>query len=174
MCTATCVYQNGINVPFHGSAPSLSCSAPADGLLHHAKNHTGYISPIFAGKDEQCALVEQEVEKKARIYRVIVDDIHMIFVQGFIPRELVAGEVTWFYRNLGIDDTYFQNQSAEVISDHIIALFGAKVMAYTKHDPNNLVIELEKISEEGNGATFINTSTPDFEGIGSSCEAKYV
>ena len=106
--------------------------------------------------------------------RVILDDINMIFVQGFIPRELVAGEVTWFYRNLGIDDTYFQNQSVEVISDHIIALFGAKVVAYTKRDPNNLAIELEKISEEGSGATFIHTSSPDIGGIGSSCEAKYV
>ena len=68
MCTATRVYQNGIKLPFLGSTPSMSCSAPVDGSLHHVKNHTGYISPIFAGKDEQCALVEQEVEKKAWTY----------------------------------------------------------------------------------------------------------
>lgn len=80
MCTATCVYQNGINLPFLGSTPSLSCSAPADGSLHHTKNHTGYISPIFAGKDEQCVLVEQEVEKKAWIFYVIIDDINMILI----------------------------------------------------------------------------------------------
>ena len=64
----------------------------------------------------------------------------------------------WFYAHLGIDDTYFLNESIEVISDHIIALFGAKVLAYTKHDPSKLVIDLEKIDNEGNGATFIHSS----------------
>ncbi|KAL6304426.1 NAD-specific glutamate dehydrogenase [Sparassis latifolia] len=93
--------------------------------------------------------------------------------QGFIPRELVANEVNWFYSHLGIDDTYFQAESVDVISDHIIALFGAKVLAYTKHDPSQLVIDLEKIDENGNGATFIHTSSPGktaTEGPGASCE----
>ena len=81
----------------------------------------------------------------------------------------------WFYSNLGIDDTYFQNESREVISDHIIALFGAKILAYTKHDPSTLVIDLEKIDEKGNGATFIHTSRPGLtstEGPGATCEAR--
>src|ERR1700741_4612964 len=78
--------------------------------------------------------------------------------QGFIPRELVPNEVNWFYSQLGIDDTYFSNESVQVISDHIIALFGAKVLAYTKHDPAMLVIDLEKIDE--NHAVFIHTSAP--------------
>lgn len=95
--------------------------------------------------------------------------------QGFIPRELVASEVNWFYSNLGIDDTYFQNESRGVISDHIIALFGAKILAYTKHDPSTLVIDLEKIDERGDGATFIHTSAPGLtttEGPGATCEAR--
>ena len=95
--------------------------------------------------------------------------------QGFIPRELIANEVNWFYTHLGIDDTYFQAESVEVISDHIIALFGAKVLAYTKHDPSKLVIDLEKIDENGNGATFIHTSSPGkttTEGPGATCESR--
>ena len=96
-------------------------------------------------------------------------------LQGFVPRELVPGEVNWFYTHLGIDDTYFQSESVEVISDHIIALFGAKVLAYTKHDPSKLVIDLEKIDEGGNGATFIHTSSPGTtttEGPGATCESR--
>lgn len=89
----------------------------------------------------------------------------------------MAGEVNWFYSNLGIDDTYFQNESREVISDHIIALFGAKIMAFTKRDPSTLVIDLERIDERGNGATFIHTSAPGLtttEGPGATCEARSV
>jgi glutamate dehydrogenase len=97
--------------------------------------------------------------------------------QGFIPRELIANEVNWFYSQLGIDDTYFQNESPSVISDHILALFGAKVLAYTKHDLNKLVIDLEKIDENGNGATFIHTSLPGLtstDGPGATCESRFL
>ncbi len=58
-------------------------------------------------------------------------------------------------RNLGIDDTYFALESVETVADHILALFGAKIMAYTKHS-NSLEIDLEKESE--NGAVFIHSS----------------
>ena len=88
---------------------------------------------------------------------------------------MVANEVNWFYTHLGIDDNYFQAESVEVISDHVIALFGAKVLAYTKHDPSKLVIDLEKIDESGNGATFIHTSSPgktSTEGPGATCETR--
>jgi glutamate dehydrogenase len=64
-----------------------------------------------------------------------------------------------------------------VISDHILALFGAKVLAYTKHDSNKLVIDLEKIDEKGNGATFIHTSQPGLtsaDGPGATCESRCV
>ena len=96
-------------------------------------------------------------------------------LQGFIPRELVANEVHWFYSFLGIDDNYFAAETVEVISDHIIALFGAKILAYTKHDPSQLVIDLEKIDEDGKGATFIHTSSPGkttTEGPGSVVESR--
>ncbi|KAF8632070.1 hypothetical protein AX15_002068 [Amanita polypyramis BW_CC] len=109
------------------------------------KNLSGYTTPTFEGKEDQRAFVEREVSNK-----------------GFIPRELVHTEVAWFYYDLGIDDTYFQSESVEVISDHIIALFGAKIISYTKHDPSKLVIDLENINEDGSGATFIHTSFPGF------------
>jgi len=111
----------------------------------------------------------------AIVLHVAPDLITVHQPQGFIPRELVANEVNWFYANLGIDDTYFQNESREVISDHIIALFGAKIMAFTKHDPSKLVIDLERIDENGNGATFIHTSPPGLtttEGPGATCETR--
>jgi glutamate dehydrogenase len=87
----------------------------------------------------------------------------------------VQSEVNWFYSSLGIDDTYFASESRDVIGDHILALFSAKVLAYTKHDPNRLVIDLERIDEKGNGATFIHTSAPGVtskDGPGASCEAR--
>ncbi|KAF5340590.1 hypothetical protein D9611_007400 [Ephemerocybe angulata] len=122
------------------------------------ENMPGYTTPVFKGKDEQRALVEQAVAGK-----------------GFIPRELVKNEVNWFYNGLGIDDTYFQTESREVIADHIMALFGAKILAFTKHDPSSLVIDLERIDEKGNGATFIHSSVPGLtttEGPGATCEAR--
>ncbi|KAJ7727382.1 NADH-dependent glutamate dehydrogenase [Mycena metata] len=120
------------------------------------KDLPGYTTPVFAGKDEQRALVHAEVQNK-----------------GFVPTPLVQGEVQWFYENLGIDDTYFANESPAVISDHIIALYAAKIQAYTKHDVNSLVIDLEKIDD--NGATFIHTSPPGVtstEGPGATVETR--
>ena len=90
--------------------PSRVDTPGSDASVHRVKNVPGYTTPVFAGKQAQRAKVQETVLAK-----------------GFIPRELVKNEVVWFYDNLGIDDTYFRNESIEVISDHIIALFGAKV-----------------------------------------------
>jgi glutamate dehydrogenase len=53
-------------------------------------------------------------------------------------------------------------EGPETIADHILALYSAKLLAYTKHDPEKLVIDLEKITPEGQagkeGAIFIHTS----------------
>ncbi|KAH7885197.1 NADH-dependent glutamate dehydrogenase [Phlebopus sp. FC_14] len=144
-----------VNGPYGTNHSSRSGSETS---LQRVKNLPGYTTPVFRGKEEQRAKVQADVTAK-----------------GFIPRELVANEVNWFYSQLGIDDTYFQNESPSVISDHIIALFGAKVLAFTKHDPNKLVIDLEKIDEKGNGATFIHTSPPGLtstEGPGATCESR--
>jgi glutamate dehydrogenase len=69
-------------------------------------------------------------------------------------------------------ENYFANESVEVITDHIIALFAAKTLAYTKHS-NSLVIDLEKITEQG--ALFIHTSSPGVtasDGPGELCERR--
>ncbi|TFY60852.1 hypothetical protein EVG20_g7265, partial [Dentipellis fragilis] len=144
----------------HAPGPYSSNSSSrtnSDSSLHRIKNVPGYTTPVFTGKEEQREKVQNIVAAK-----------------GFIPRELVANEVTWFYTQLGIDDTYFRNEAPEVISDHIIALFGAKVLAYTKHDSSKLVIDLERIDEQ-RGATFIHTSAPGRTttvGPGAICESR--
>lgn len=87
----------------------------------------------------------------------------------------MANEVNWFYSHLGIDDNYFSSEPISTISDHVIALYSAKVLAYTKHDPNALVIDLEHIDKDGKGATFIHTSPPgktSVEGPGATCETR--
>ncbi|KAI0029457.1 hypothetical protein K488DRAFT_72957 [Vararia minispora EC-137] len=103
----------------------------------------GYTTPVFKDKEEQRAKLQSTVTTK-----------------GCILCELVANEVQWFYAHLGIDDTYFRNESVDVIADHILALFGTKILAYTKRDSSKLVIDLERIDEQGNTATFIYTSPP--------------
>lgn len=49
------------------------------------------------------------------------------------------------------------------------------MLAYTKHDPSKLVIDLENIDKEGKSATFIHTSPPgktSTEGPGAVCESR--
>ncbi|KAJ6584511.1 NAD-dependent glutamate dehydrogenase [Mycena capillaripes] len=138
-----------------GRPPLPAANSSTDNLV---KDLPGYTTPVFAGKAAQQQLVETEVAAK-----------------GFVPAPLVHGEVAWFYTNLGIDDTYFANENVAVISDHIIALYAAKIQAYTKHDVNSLVIDLEKINEGGTGATFIHTSPPGVtstEGPGATVETR--
>ena len=66
---------------------------------------------------------------------------------------------------------YFSLESAENVSDHIMALFGAKIQAYTK-SKTSLDIELEK--EEENGAVFMCTSSPGISQLnGPQYETKY-
>ncbi|KIY69289.1 NADH-dependent glutamate dehydrogenase [Cylindrobasidium torrendii FP15055 ss-10] len=142
-------------IPAHLSVGSRTGS---DTSVPRVKNQPGYSTPVFKGKEEQQALVQADVAAK-----------------GFIPQELVPNEVNWFYTGLGIDDTYFEKESREVIGEHIIALFGAKILAYTQHDPSKLVIDLERIDEKGNGATFIHTSPPGItatDGPGASVEPR--
>lgn len=105
--------------------------------------------------------------------------MHKTLLQGFIPAPLLSNEVSWFYNSLGIDDTYFLTTPPTLIADHILALYGAKIQAFTKHDPSTLVIDLEKLDPASDGtiesATWIHTSVPGVtstEGPGASCEAK--
>lgn len=103
--------------------------------------------------------------------------------QGFIPRELVAGEVNWYYQSLGIDNTYFIHESPSTIADHVLALYSSKLLAFTKHDPSKLAIDLETVTSEDvarksngkkkEGAVYIHSSIPGVsvnEGPGATVE----
>lgn len=83
------------------SSDSSFCGAFTD-LSPLSPSHSGYKDTPFAGKGEQAQ------EAIARIRE-----------NGFIPSELVEGEVTWFYENLGIDDQYFALEQLSTICDHI-------------------------------------------------------
>ncbi|KAG8789909.1 NAD-dependent glutamate dehydrogenase [Serendipita sp. 401] len=134
---------------------SSSSGKGSESSLHVVKNVPGYKTPVFPAKEEQRVQVHQSVQTK-----------------GFLPQELVKIEVDWFYDNLGIEENYFANESVDAITDHIIALYAAKTLAYTKHS-RELVIDLEKITE--NGAMFIHTSSPGVtstEGPGATCERR--
>ena len=52
---------------------SLNASAhSSDSSLHRVKNQPGYNTPVFKGKEEQRALVEQAVAEKARLLSTII------------------------------------------------------------------------------------------------------
>ncbi|EMR10817.1 hypothetical protein PNEG_00964 [Pneumocystis murina B123] len=103
-------------------------------------NTSGYSETHFEGKNEQMNLVSAHLEE-----------------QGFIPKNLVRNETIWFYQNLGIDDMYFQNESVNTIANHILALYSAKIMAYTRHS-REFDIRLER--EADDHAVYIDTSVP--------------
>jgi len=74
--------------------------------------------------------------------------------------------------NLGIDDQYFREETVEVIGNHITALYGAKVLAFTKQN-KTLDIDLEQ--ETRNGAVFIHNSRPGVSSAhGRQIEQEYV
>ncbi|KAG5440165.1 hypothetical protein PCANB_001734 [Pneumocystis canis] len=101
---------------------------------------SGYSETHFDGKHDQMQLVAAHLEK-----------------QGFIPKDLVKNETIWFYENLGIDDMYFQKENITVIANHILALYSAKIIAFSRHS-KELEIRLEK--EDEDHAVYIDTSIP--------------
>lgn len=143
---------------------------------------SGWSTPQRLKKDEIAGYKQtdfpQKEQQRAEVERIVQD-------QGFIPQALVSGEVSWYYQSLGIDNTYFLNEDPTVIAEAILSLYAAKVMAYTKHDPNQLTIDLENVVTEEmskasggkkrEGATWIHTSIPGVsavEGPGAECEKK--
>jgi len=81
----------------------------------------------------------------------------------------------WFYSHIGIDAIYFANESQGVISDHIVTLYSAKVLAYSKCDQSSIAMDLKSIDEKGNGAMFIHIGFPGMrstEDLGATCEIK--
>lgn len=81
---------------------------------------------------------------------------------GFIPLEFVASETNWFYNMLGIDDMYFQTETADAIVSHILSLYAAKLAAYARDD-KRLEIRLDK--EAVDHAVYIDTSRPGVSAV---------
>ncbi|KAI8341466.1 Glutamate/Leucine/Phenylalanine/Valine dehydrogenase-domain-containing protein [Chlamydoabsidia padenii] len=100
----------------------------------------GYNANVFPGKQEQMIQVGAHLE-----------------TTGFIPSPFLQNEVNWFYNNLGIDDDYFRLESVETIANHIMALYGAKIEAFTKQK-SGLDINLEKESDDS--SVYIHSSEP--------------
>ncbi|KAL8783751.1 MAG: hypothetical protein Q9213_004432 [Squamulea squamosa] len=101
---------------------------------------TGYVAPVFEGKERQMDQVMDQIEEK-----------------GFIPSEFVESETNWFYNELGIDDMYFQTETVEAIVNHILSLYAGKIAAFARDD-GRLEIRLDK--EAADHAVYIDTSKP--------------
>ncbi|KAI8393292.1 Glutamate/Leucine/Phenylalanine/Valine dehydrogenase-domain-containing protein [Radiomyces spectabilis] len=131
--------------------PTATGTLPSN--CHTIEDICGYNTNVFAGKNEQMGEVCAYLEKT-----------------GFLPPSLVENEVSWFYGNLGIDDYYFALESVETIANHIMALYGAKILAYTKNE-NVLDINLEKESEDS--SIYIHSSRPGVSQVkGPQCEKR--
>lgn len=118
----------------------LQLPSPAVYTEDFADDTDGYVGNEFSGKAEQMAEV-----------------VSLIAAKGFIPGALIETEVAWFYNNLGIDNLYFGIEGAEVIANHILALYAAKMTAYLK-DITSLEINLEQEHEDK--AVYIHSSKP--------------
>ncbi|CAO1597371.1 NAD-dependent glutamate dehydrogenase [Xanthoria calcicola] len=101
---------------------------------------SGYVAPIFEGKEQQMDQVMDQIEEK-----------------GFIPSEFVESETNWFYNELGIDDMYFQTETVDAIVNHILSLYAGKIAAFARDD-GRLEIRLDK--EAADHAVYIDTSKP--------------
>ncbi|KAL7267904.1 NAD-dependent glutamate dehydrogenase [Rhizina undulata] len=101
---------------------------------------SGYVTPVFEGKEKQMELVMDMLEEK-----------------GFIPPDFIESETKWFYSSLGIDDLYFKSETAETIVNHILSLYAGKVAAFSRDD-KRLEIRLDREAEDH--AVYIDTSTP--------------
>ncbi|KAI9738811.1 MAG: NAD-dependent glutamate dehydrogenase [Cirrosporium novae-zelandiae] len=106
---------------------------------------SGYVAPVFEGKEQQMEQVMDILETK-----------------NFIPTEFVQSETEWFYNMLGIDDSFFQTETAESIVNQILSLYAAKVAAYARDD-GRLGIRLDR--EDADHAVYIDTSRPGIANI---------
>ena len=82
---------NATHLAVPGSGHSTPRTIPQEGA-----GGSGYVAPVFEGKDKQMEAVMDGVEAK-----------------GFMPPELVEDETRWFYDQLGIDDMYFATETVE-------------------------------------------------------------
>ncbi|KAF2724361.1 NAD-dependent glutamate dehydrogenase [Polychaeton citri CBS 116435] len=150
-----------IRTPGRQPSPQPTHLSVPGGAPHNVVHEqgTGYVAPKFEGKEQQM----QEVMDK-------VDEA------GFIPEDFVETEIKWFYNELGIDDMYFQTETADAIAGHVHSLYAAKVAAYARDD-HKLDIRLDK--EAADHAVYIDSSVPGITFLGGSnfesrLETKYL
>ncbi|KAI7902734.1 Glutamate/Leucine/Phenylalanine/Valine dehydrogenase-domain-containing protein [Cokeromyces recurvatus] len=117
----------------------------------HTVTDFGYNANVFSGKEEQMIQVAEYLENS-----------------GFLPKNFVKSEVNWFYEHLGIDDFYFALESVETIANHIMALYGAKILAFTK---NENVFDIDLVKESDDSSVYIHSSPPGVSIVnGNQCE----
>lgn len=95
---------------------------------------------------------------------------------AWIPEALADGQIAWFYNELGIDDVYFQAENPEVIANHIMSLYAAKVAAFSREDKRE---EIRLDMEAADHAIYIDTSEPGTNAMAGPryehrLEAKYL
>lgn len=67
------------------------------------------------------------------------------------------------------DDQYFRMETAETVAEHVTSLYGAKILAWSRHQ-KQLDINLEKETE--NNAVYIHSSTPGVSDPSTNFEAR--
>ncbi len=82
-------------LPTHLNATGSGHSTPRI-IPQEGSGGSGYVAPVFEGKEKQMEAVMDGVEEK-----------------GFMPPELVESETRWFYNELGIDDMYFATETVD-------------------------------------------------------------
>ncbi|KAG0676497.1 NAD-dependent glutamate dehydrogenase [Pichia californica] len=98
---------------------------------------TGYIPSVFELKNDQLLKVMDALDKS-----------------GLIPENLIESETKFFYENLGIDDTYFSNESIDNIVSNILSIYSAKIDSKIN---NNTSIHFKKISIDKHHAVYFET-----------------
>ena len=79
---------------------------------------------------------------------------------GVIPSSRLTSEVIWFFRHLGLDDYYFKSISEQDIIQHIVGLYGAKVLAIFNSQEK---LQLRLQQETATSALYIVPSEPGSE-----------
>lgn len=80
--------------------------------LINSEDATGYTRTVFKGKEAQMKDVAAALSKT-----------------GLIPSARIESEISWFYNRLGIDESYFADDTVDNIASYILSLFSAKVNA---------------------------------------------
>ncbi|KAI9732231.1 MAG: NAD-dependent glutamate dehydrogenase [Claussenomyces sp. TS43310] len=119
----------------------------------------GYVAPKFPGKKDQ------------------VEEVKALISEGaWIPKHRIDNQVNWFYNDLGIDDVYFQTETAEAIASHITSLYAAKVASFARIDKREEIrLDMEAVDH----AIYIDTSEPGISAVAGPryeqrLEAKYL